>query len=549
MGVNLQQNGGGGGSTLPNTQAPTNTIPVAVTSLAALGDSITYGLFLGSSGSGTPSVGGYAGLFADYFNLTIASNGAQTNSPRYFSAGFAQTAYGLSPTAAVATITNFGANESGDFTTGISQMIIGMRALMVWCALPSAAIVMAAAATKVGFASNNTYTFQTNYFSSTANDTITATVNGTTVYVAGNADTAWGTATLLIDGVSQGTISFVNTTVASGGIVPVCYRFSGLSSGNHTVQVKVTSGICTVAWFAGNQGGGQAPLVIAGGMIPHTGVSAGNISTFNTALQAEVTNLKSDGLNVVYVNSGAGLSTTSAPLMYVDGIHPNEYGASVMAKNWIEAFQTPTSYPNIIATGGDFLAQTLNAIGYTPARVASLLNSLDNFVAYRNNYYGPATLDAALCLTPTGLNAITAGKVNGTPFACVKNGVPFVVANGDYTAQAAAKTSTLAFAVPASQSGFFRVSYTASVTQAATSSSTLGGTNGFQVSYTDADDSNVKTSSGGTTSAGNTTGTQISGVITVNAKTSTNINFTFDYTSSGATAMQYNLHVRVEYIG
>ena len=45
--------------------------------------------------------------------------------------------------------------------------------------------------------------------------------------------------------------------------------------------------------------------------------------------------------------------------------------------------------------------------------------------------------------------------------------------------------------------------------------------------------------------ASNTTQNQESGCLTVNAKASTNINYSFGYTSSGGTAMAYSLHVRV----
>lgn len=120
------------------------------------------------------------------------------------------------------------------------------------------------------------------------------------------------------------------------------------------------------------------------------------------------------------------------------------------------------------------------------------------------------------------------------------------------TAQTAAKSSTLLYAVPANGQGHYKICFDAKITTAATTSSTLGGAGNFQLIYTDADDSvSVTTPSGAlfdstaTALAGNTTQTQESGCITVNAKASTNINYSFGYTSSGATAMAYSLHVRV----
>lgn len=120
------------------------------------------------------------------------------------------------------------------------------------------------------------------------------------------------------------------------------------------------------------------------------------------------------------------------------------------------------------------------------------------------------------------------------------------------TAQTAAKSSTLLYVVPANGQGHYQICFDGKVTTAATTSSTLGGANNFQLIYTDADDStSVTTPAGATfdatssTLAGNSTQTQESGCLTVNAKASTNISYSFGYTSSGATAMAYSLHVRV----
>ena len=83
-------------------------------------------------------------------------------------------------------------------------------------------------------------------------------------------------------------------------------------------------------------------------------------------------------------------------------------------------------------------------------------------------------------------------------------------------------------------------------------SSTVGGTSGFQVVYTDADDSVIKTlpgqaSTGVNRNNANTTliGT-ISGCYLMNVKASTDIKYSIDYLSSGSPAMQYNLHIRLE---
>jgi len=139
----------------------------------------------------------------------------------------------------------------------------------------------------------------------------------------------------------------------------------------------------------------------------------------------------------------------------------------------------------------------------------------------------------------------------------VSNGVPAEYATIDRTGLTAAVASTLLYAVPAAGAGMYRISWVATVTTAATSS-TLGGTNGFQIVYTDNDTNVAKlTPQAGVptaavnqaysqTNSGNTTATVISGVIVVNARASTNINYRIDYTSVAAATMAYNLHIKIE---
>lgn len=133
----------------------------------------------------------------------------------------------------------------------------------------------------------------------------------------------------------------------------------------------------------------------------------------------------------------------------------------------------------------------------------------------------------------------------------VSNGVSSVYATVNLTAQVAAITATTAYAVPASGVGQYRISFVAKVTTAATTSSVLGGTAGFQIKYTDADDSVVVTTGALSNISGsvlntNTTQNTYAGTIMVNVKASSNIQYLMDYTSVGLTAMQYNLHIIIE---
>jgi hypothetical protein len=118
-----------------------------------------------------------------------------------------------------------------------------------------------------------------------------------------------------------------------------------------------------------------------------------------------------------------------------------------------------------------------------------------------------------------------------------------VVATVDLTNRSAALTPTTLFTV--ATTGLYLITWSADITTAATTSSSLGGNNGFQIVFTSPTDSTVKTTIPGNSvvSFANTTGTAIGGSFSVYAKIGTNILYQFDYLSTGATAMVYEIHI------
>ena len=145
---------------------------------------------------------------------------------------------------------------------------------------------------------------------------------------------------------------------------------------------------------------------------------------------------------------------------------------------------------------------------------------------------------------PSGITAsIAAGVATLSGFQTAS------VASVDLTVQAAAITTTTLYAVPTS--GLYQISFYAKITTAAGISSVLGGTNGFQIGYTDPTDSATPTVTVAdlitNALSANTTTTAESVICVISAKTGTNITYAYDYTSSG-TAMQYKLSIRVEAI-
>lgn len=133
---------------------------------------------------------------------------------------------------------------------------------------------------------------------------------------------------------------------------------------------------------------------------------------------------------------------------------------------------------------------------------------------------------------------------------CAGNGIASTYALSSLVTQSAAIAFTTVYAVPSNGNGMYRISFMATITRAASTSSSLGGAGaGFQIRFTDHNDSVVKTSTAGLTefiSAANTTGTTVSGCLYAFSAQSTNIQFSFGYTSVGVTTMQYDLTVTVE---
>ncbi|MDA8170301.1 MAG: glycosyl hydrolase family 28-related protein [Nitrospiraceae bacterium] len=143
----------------------------------------------------------------------------------------------------------------------------------------------------------------------------------------------------------------------------------------------------------------------------------------------------------------------------------------------------------------------------------------------------------------TNLREDLAGEIktyNGIATAAV--GMPAIYAAADPTAQGAAISNTVIYTPPAN--GRYRVSAYIVVTQAATTSSTMPAVN---VGYTCADNSTAQSIPLTSTSAGNTLTTLASGSAIIDAKGGVPITFSASgYASSGATPMQYALHIRVE---
>jgi hypothetical protein len=161
-----------------------------------------------------------------------------------------------------------------------------------------------------------------------------------------------------------------------------------------------------------------------------------------------------------------------------------------------------------------------------------------------------ASIPAGPALYVTG-DYGTTGKItsyNGSTLT--GNGVPTLLYSKLYTGQTAAFAATnLIASLPAD--GMYRVSMAATVTRAATTSSEMGGTNGFKVTFVSAGDGVSKTINGvaADRTTANTVNSATSRVLMLYGKAANALSFTYDYTSVGATTLQYEIYITVEYLG
>lgn len=204
--------------------------------------------------------------------------------------------------------------------------------------------------------------------------------------------------------------------------------------------------------------------------------------------------------------------------------------------------------------------QAINQVGYTYLDSSSAAVVFDVFSSnariFANQGFTPTVAggsDLGSSALPWNELWLSGKASKYGNIATVGSGLPAEYAQVDLTAQSTGIPVTKMYEVPAAKGGMYRVCFSSKETRAATVSSFLGGARGFQLVYTDNDDSVLVTTPAtvrhNTTSANlalNTKQAQESGCLIINAKASTNIQYMYGYTSRGRTAMQFNLHIKLE---
>lgn len=400
------------------------------------------------------------------------------------------------------------------------------------------------------------------YMESAAGATNSAPTPGWTAWGDGAARTVSSTSPITATDVPANSFSWCNTALTFSGTIPTFVNnhptnfslvFGSGGSGTASVTFSPTAGNFLIVSIYGTAGGG--------GGLTSLSLSDSTGDTFTQVAKASAASAVGFNgpvaLSVFVVPGAAGGSTTingsvsgnfpggSFFRLSVTEVTPFAVGSG------IPVFQplSPTDLPGISASqiAGGILSNRWGGTGadlHTTGGAHQFVSQASAGSAF--TVVQPDFSDLA------GAAGQLATSYNGV--SLVSKGLPSEIAKVDLTAQATALGPTTLISAPGA--GMYRVSYSAKITTPATTSSTLGGANGFQIVYTDADDSVAVTTpvwwGGGNNGAAptsaslNTTQTWIGGDFDINAKASTNIQYQIGYTSSGVTGMVFNLHIKLE---
>lgn len=174
----------------------------------------------------------------------------------------------------------------------------------------------------------------------------TVTTTGTTAYLVLLADVTGDVAfDVSIDGVSQGSFSDTGNQQSSQlelyHYYPIAFRFTGLSAGTHSLRVTYSSGTTNLIlmWASGNTLTNH-PRFFVGNCLPESpDTLAAQTALYNAALAPVLSQLFSDGLNAIAVNTHDAMDPSNASL-WGDPVHPSNAGHAVLAATFEAAINS-----------------------------------------------------------------------------------------------------------------------------------------------------------------------------------------------------------------
>jgi hypothetical protein len=262
--------------------------------------------------------------------------------------------------------------------------------------------------------------------------------------------------------------------------------------------------------------------------------------------------------------------TGTVPSNVLPGGTPTGSGPIVMATSPVLTTPTlvgsPATGDNSLAVATTAFVKAQNYITSAGAPVTTVFTRSGAVVATSGDYAVAQITGAASLASPTftGVPAAPTAAANTnttqlatTAFVVGQNYAQRIVAV-DLITQAATITGATLLAAGSVQTGMYRLTGWTKVTRAATTSSTSGP---LTITFTEGTDSTSltptiswMTSAGAVATTNATNSITVTGSNTFNdfvffAKSGVAITYTFTYASSGATTMQFDLHMRLEFLG
>jgi hypothetical protein len=420
--------------------------------------------------------------------------------------------------------------------------------------------------------------------------TLSNGTNGTTFNQTTSTSWNWSNTTAATSGAPQApptfgfTGNYWNGTASANDSWTLSVTLAAGTNGNSTFNISHpsgTSGVTAVSIPAGSPGvasdygltfsGTTVGLAATGNAIALLASATPTFELYSsTTLEGKITTSATGTLfnsAIIYESGGTGISTI------IQGDVTTGANASVLIGQ-AAAFAATSGAQYGLTIGNGLTSANIGSMIFSPASgtatftAVAILPTINQTSTSSGNYTGillnvtetslKGTANKFMTLQGGATGGTTKYEINNSGIVdnyggqtTVKNGLAPILDTSIKTAQSAALSATsLVSSTPAA--GMWRVSFVANITTAASVSSTLGGTAGFQITFTNGNGDAVSKTSNPTTptiSAANTTGTSISGDFYCYAGSATSITYSFGYTSSGTTAMQYDIAVYAEFLG